>query len=157
LELKGKAAIVTGASSDEGIGSECAKLLHKRLRELGYRVLPKYRIGEFEVDFLIRGDAGTKAVISCEGDRIASEASVLAKMERQLTLERLGWEFIRMRASEYLADESRAMRRVVRKLSSLKIEPMSEAQAEASKRIVREDLRDKIFKRAEMIRSRWKG
>jgi very-short-patch-repair endonuclease len=137
--------------------SEFAKLLHKRLKELGYRVLPKYRIGEFEVDFLIKGGAGTKAVISCEGDRIASEASVLAKMERQLTLERLGWEFIRVRASEYLVDESRTMRRVVRKLSSLKIEPTSETQGDASTGVVREDLREKIFKRAELIRSRWKG
>ncbi len=30
LEIKGKAAIVTGASSDEGIGSECAKVLASR-------------------------------------------------------------------------------------------------------------------------------
>jgi 3-oxoacyl-[acyl-carrier protein] reductase len=30
LELKGKSAIVTGASSDEGIGSECAKILASR-------------------------------------------------------------------------------------------------------------------------------
>jgi len=30
LELRGKAAIVTGASSDEGIGSECAKILASR-------------------------------------------------------------------------------------------------------------------------------
>jgi 3-oxoacyl-[acyl-carrier protein] reductase len=30
LDLKGKAAIVTGASSDEGIGSECAKILASR-------------------------------------------------------------------------------------------------------------------------------
>ncbi len=30
MELKGKAAIVTGASSDDGIGSECAKILASR-------------------------------------------------------------------------------------------------------------------------------
>ena len=30
MELKGKAAIVTGASSDDGIGSECAKILAAR-------------------------------------------------------------------------------------------------------------------------------
>jgi len=30
LELKGKAAVVTGASSDDGIGSECAKILAAR-------------------------------------------------------------------------------------------------------------------------------
>jgi very-short-patch-repair endonuclease len=131
------------------------KSLHERLTELRYSVVPKYQIGEFEVDFLIKGDAGTKAVISCDGDRIVSEESVLSRMERQLTLERLGWNFIRLRASEYLMDESRAMRKVVRKLSALKIEPLAEKPAEASPKVVREDLREKIFKRAELIRGRW--
>lgn len=130
------------------------KSLYERLLELGYRVLPKYLIGEFEVDFLIQGDAGTKAVVSCDGDRIVPEALVLSKMERQLTLERLGWNFLRVRASEYLVDESRAMRRLVRKLGALKIEPMVEKQADASPKAAREDLREKIFKRADMIRSR---
>ena len=27
LEIKGKAAVATGASSDDGIGAECAKIL----------------------------------------------------------------------------------------------------------------------------------
>jgi len=126
------------------------KSLHERLLELGYRVLPKYLIGEFEVDFLVQGDAGTKAVISCDGDRSVPEAAVLSKMERQLTLERLGWNFLRLRASEYLVDESRVMRRVVRQLAALKIEPMADRQADAA----REDLREKIFKRADQIRSR---
>src|SRR5438128_11070311 len=53
------------------------KSLYQKLLELGYRVLPKYLIGEFEVDFLIQGDAGTKAVVSCDGDRIVPEAAVL--------------------------------------------------------------------------------
>jgi very-short-patch-repair endonuclease len=130
------------------------KSLHEKLVELGYQVLPKYLIGEFEVDFLIQGATGTKAVISCDGDRIVSEASVLSKMERQQTLERLGWNFFRMSASEYLLDESRAMRRLVRKLSSLKIEPMAGAPADAAPKTPREDLREKMLKRAEMIRSR---
>ena len=130
------------------------KSLYQKLLELGYRVLPKYLIGEFEVDFLIQGDAGTKAVISCDGDRIVPEASVLSKMERQQTLERLGWNFLRVGASEYLVDESRAVRRLVRKLSALKIEPMVENKADAVPKAPREDLREKIFKRADMIRSR---
>jgi very-short-patch-repair endonuclease len=136
--------------------SDFEKSVNARLVELGYRVVPKYLIGEFEVDFLVKGEAGTKAVISCEGDRIASEQSILSRMERQLTLERLGWNFIRLRASEYLADETRAMRRVVRKLSSLQIEPIPENQPDTSNGVAREDLREKIFKRAELIRGRWK-
>jgi len=130
------------------------KSLHEKLSELGYRVLPKYHIGEFEVDFLVQGDAGTKAIISCEGDRAVSEAAVLSKMERQVTLERLGWNILRLRASEFLADEARAMRRLTRKLSTLKIEPAVQKEAQALPKAAREDLRDKILKRADMIRSR---
>src|SRR5438445_718604 len=70
------------------------------------------------------------------------------------TLERLGWNFLRLGASEYLVDESRAMRRLVRKLAALKIEPMVEKNADALPKAPREDLREKIFKRADMIRSR---
>src|SRR5881296_4317459 len=83
----------------EQFDSEFAKSLNERLVELGYRAVPKYAIGEFEVDFLIQGDAGTKAVVSCDGDRIVPEAAVLSKMERQQTLERLGWNFLRLGAS----------------------------------------------------------
>jgi len=154
---RGGAEATRGPQPSPKWESAFEKSLHERLVELRYRVLPKYLIGEFEVDFLIKGDAGTRAVLSCDGDRIASEESVLSRMERQLTLERLGWNFIRLRASEYLMDEARAMRRIVRKLSALKIEPMVENQAEASPRVVREDLREKVVKRAEMIRSRWRG
>jgi very-short-patch-repair endonuclease len=130
------------------------KSLYEKLVELGYRVLPKYLIGEFEVDFLVQGEAGTKAIISCEGDRAVPEAAVLAKMERQGTLERLGWNIVRLRASEYLVDEPRAMRRLVRKLGALKIEPMLAKEAQPSPKAAREDLREKILKRADMIRSR---
>src|SRR5256884_8405947 len=90
----------------EQFDSEFAKSLNERLVELGYRAVPKYAIGEFEVDFLIEGNAGTKAVVSCDGDRIVSEPSVLARMERQLTLERLGWKFICLRAREMPVDEA---------------------------------------------------
>ena len=40
------------------------------------------------------------------------------------------------------------MRRLVRKLGALKIEPMVQKEADAAPKAAREDLRDKIFKRA---------
>jgi very-short-patch-repair endonuclease len=130
------------------------KSLNEKLAELSYRVLPKYLIGELEVDFLVQGDAGQKAIISCEGDRSVPEAAVLAKMDRQQTLERLGWNIVRLRASEFLADEARAMRRLTRKLSAWQIEPAAAKEPQAAPKAPREDLRDKILKRADMIRSR---
>jgi hypothetical protein len=75
-------------------------------------------------------------------------------MERPGTLERLGWNIVRLGASEFLVDEARAMRRLVRKLGALKVEPMRAKEAQPSPKASREDPREKILKRADMIRSR---
>jgi NAD(P)-dependent dehydrogenase (short-subunit alcohol dehydrogenase family) len=53
LDIKGKAAIVTGASSDEGIGSECAKILASR----GCNVI---------VNYATNRDGGEKIVAACK-------------------------------------------------------------------------------------------
>jgi len=44
-------------------------------------------------------------------------------MERQAILERLGWVFTRVRATEFLRDAERAMQPVFEKLEMLEIEP----------------------------------
>jgi 3-oxoacyl-[acyl-carrier protein] reductase len=66
LELKGKAAIVTGSSSDDGIGSECAKILASR----GCNVVVNYATNK----------AGAEKVVAlCKeagGDAIAVRADV---------------------------------------------------------------------------------
>jgi len=65
LELKGKAAVVTGASSDEGIGSECAKILASR----GCNVVVNYatnKAGGEKIAEACRG-AGADA-IAVQGD-----------------------------------------------------------------------------------------
>jgi len=65
LELKGKAAVVTGASSDEGIGSECAKILASR----GCNVVVNYatnKVGGEKIAAACRA-AGADA-IAVQGD-----------------------------------------------------------------------------------------
>jgi 3-oxoacyl-[acyl-carrier protein] reductase len=65
LEIRGKAAIVTGASSDDGIGSECAKLLASR----GCNVIVNYatnKAGGEKVAAACRA-AGAEAV-AMQGD-----------------------------------------------------------------------------------------
>jgi 3-oxoacyl-[acyl-carrier protein] reductase len=70
LELKGKAAIVTGASSDEGIGSECAKLLAAR----GCNVVVNYATNKAGADKVVAAckSAGADA-IAVQGD-VAKDA-----------------------------------------------------------------------------------
>jgi 3-oxoacyl-[acyl-carrier protein] reductase len=66
LEIKGKAAIATGASSDDGIGAECAKILASR----GCNVLVNYATNKAGAD---------KVVAHCKGagvDAIAVQGDV---------------------------------------------------------------------------------
>jgi 3-oxoacyl-[acyl-carrier protein] reductase len=66
LELKGKAAIVTGASSDDGIGSECAKLLAAR----GCNVVVNYATNK------AGGEAVAAACRAVGADAIAVQGDV---------------------------------------------------------------------------------
>jgi 3-oxoacyl-[acyl-carrier protein] reductase len=66
LDIKGKAAIVTGASSDDGIGAECAKILASR----GCNVVVNYATNK---------DGAEKVVAECKAagaDAIAVQADV---------------------------------------------------------------------------------
>ena len=66
MELKGKAAIVTGASSDDGIGSECAKLLAAR----GCNVVVNYATNK------AGGEAVAAACRAVGADAIAVQGDV---------------------------------------------------------------------------------
>ncbi len=66
MELKGKAAVVTGASSDEGIGSECAKILASR----GCNVVVNYATNK------AGGEKIVEACRSAGADAIAVQADV---------------------------------------------------------------------------------
>src|SRR6185312_838719 len=66
LEIRGKAAIVTGASSDDGIGSECAKILASR----GCNVVVNYATNK------AGGEAVVAACKAAGGDAIAVQGDV---------------------------------------------------------------------------------
>src|SRR5215472_10921695 len=96
----------------------------KRLVSHGYRVTPHWRVGKYRIDLVVEGN-GKRMAIECEGDpaypmdihRLPEE------MERQATLERLGWVFTRVRATEFLRDAHRAMQPVFNRLEMLEISP----------------------------------
>ncbi len=62
--------------------------------------------------------------IECDGERWHSgEEKIREDMERQSTLERLGWKFIRIRGSEYYRGKSKAIERVIQELDQAGIKP----------------------------------
>ena len=77
-------------------------------------------------------------------------------MDRQFTLERLGWKFVRLRASEYMREPDKVLKRLVRRLRQVGIEPQDPAAEVEPAAPVEDELTQRVVKRAEMIRLRWK-
>jgi very-short-patch-repair endonuclease len=94
----------------------------KCLERQGYRVTPQWRVGKYRLDLVVEGD-GKRLAIECEGDHPVDIKRLPEDMERQAILERLGWIFTRVRATEFLRDPERAMQPVFAKLRALEIMP----------------------------------
>jgi very-short-patch-repair endonuclease len=108
----------------------------KHLADEGYRVTPQWRVGKYRIDLVVESDGeGKRMAIECEGDpAYPMDLNQLPEeMERQATLERLGWVFTRVRATEFFRDPVRAMQPVFDKLQSLEILPaQNDAGVDAS-------------------------
>jgi very-short-patch-repair endonuclease len=98
--------------------------LMKRLEARGYKVTSKWQVGAYRIDLVVEGD-GKRLAIECDGDpRHPVDITKLSEdMERQAVLERLGWIFTRVRATEFFRDAERAMQPVFEKLHALEIYP----------------------------------
>jgi hypothetical protein len=150
----------------------------KTLLGEGYRVTPRWRVGKYRIDLVVEGE-GQRMAIECEGDpAFPMDLNKLPEeMERQATLERLGWVFTRIRATEFLRDAGRAMQPVFDKLQSLDILPVaddSEPQPEpqtgalvtahsdyddavSSPPEEPESLVDRVIRRADELRQEWEA
>jgi very-short-patch-repair endonuclease len=109
-----------GKKSQSPFEREIMKCLEAR----GYRVTPQWRVGKFRIDLVVEGN-GRRLAIECEGDPYypVDLGKLPEDMERQAILERLGWVFTRIRATEFLRDPERAMHPVFEKLEALEIAP----------------------------------
>ena len=112
-------ALEEGASRD---GSDLERRVAEALAERGYRVVPQWKVGKYHIDLVVLG-AKSRLAIECDGDRYLPLERIPEAMARQAVLERLGWKFERVRASEFLVDAERALSPVLRRLESLGIVP----------------------------------
>lgn len=74
----------------------------------GYTVYPQYPVGGYRIDLVVEGSDGRIAV-ECDGDKFHGADQYDNDIRRQRVLERLGWNFWRVRASEYYLDSGHAM------------------------------------------------
>ena len=94
----------------------------KRLTSVGFRVKQQMSIGHFRIDMVIESD-DKRLAVECDGDRYRTPESLGEDIARQAVLERLGWEFVRIRGSAFYRDPDAALRRVFDRLEELGIKP----------------------------------
>ena len=81
----------------------------KAILDRGFDVTPQYRVGSYRIDMVINIGPGERLAIECDGDSFHGPAQWDQDVRRQRVLERLGWSFWRVRASEYYLDPEDAM------------------------------------------------
>jgi len=125
----------------------------RRLLAANFRVLPQYRVGGYRIDIVITG-SGKRLAVECDGERFHGPEKLQEDMERQAILERLGWQFIRIRGSVFFRDEDRAMLPVFQRLEELGIAPELD-QTNGSKTAEDDAVTQRIIRRAEELRRQW--
>ena len=105
-----------------------------RLAALGYHVTPKVLVNNRVIDLVVTGSEGRMAV-ECDGDEFTSTgAQARSDMERERELRRCGWEFARVRESEFELDADTALAAVIRLLDRRGVKPGS-VSATASREV----------------------
>ena len=134
--------------SDSPFESSVAMALKVR----GYHIVQQWEVGAYRID-MVAVCNGKKIAIECDGERWHStEAQIRNDMERQAILERIGWQFIRIRGSEYYSQPDRTIERVVAELNAFGIKPETpNIQGQAIE--IENDLLNRVKHRAAMIQN----
>lgn len=99
----------------------------KRLTDAGFRVRSQWPVGYYRIDMVVEG-AGRRLAIECDGDRYHPMEKLAEDMARQAILERLGWQFVRIRGSAFYRNGETAMRPIFDRLAELEIPQEADAE-----------------------------
>ena len=95
----------------------------RHLLEKNYTIKQKWRVGSYDIDMVAIYD-DKKIAIECDGKTLNhTEEEVITNLEEQEILERCGWEFIRVRASEYFRNPEKAIKDLIIQLDDKGVYP----------------------------------
>ncbi|MFG3301526.1 AAA domain-containing protein [Micromonospora chersina] len=95
------------------------------LRRRGYAAVPHYPVDRRAIDLVVVGDNGRLAVECDTPSRNRQPEQVHQELHRERELRRAGWQFTRIRDSEYLHDPAAALEPLWQQLQQRGIEPRS--------------------------------
>lgn len=105
-------------------------------------IIPQYEVakGRYKIDMVALLPNGTKIAIECDGDKWHGPEQHQNDIMRQKVLERCGWQFFRVRGSEYYTNREKALEpfwNMIRPILEKQIEPVSDLDSQES--IIQED------------------
>jgi very-short-patch-repair endonuclease len=141
----------------ERIASPFEKRLCQELADARYRTHLHFPVGDLTIDIVVESSGGKRVALLCEGDRHEPPEELAEMMERQVILERLGWKFFRLLASEFFRDPRAALRKLFRRLKNAGIDRAGAGDPEKAPAAEEAgaSLKETVLRRAEMIRNRW--
>lgn len=104
--------------------SDFEKEVYDFLTERGYYVTPQVKVGEYRIDMVVEGHNDARMAIECDGDRYHGADRWEDDMNRQRILERVGWQFWRCFASNFVKNRREVTADLVATLTERGIEPI---------------------------------
>ena len=127
--------------------SEMESAVAEHLTALGYTVTARQMVGNYTVGLTCEGEGG-RVAIECDGDGKYDHDLIVDELNKQSVLERLGWRFVRLRASDYYRDRNDFLNTLLATLKQMAVKPGS-GSASA------ENLADKVIARAKELIAEW--
>ncbi len=128
--------------------SPMEKELSNALIAEGYEVTFREKVGTYIVPMICTA-GGKRVAIECDGDTEMTDNEISIAMSRQSVLERLGWRFIRVRASAYYQDKEAAAKDLVRRIKALGLKP-GKADRTADNALI-----ERVCQCAKALREEW--
>ena len=137
----------------EPIDHDFCQQVQRRLQHAGYRVAAQVEVGSCTVDLVVEG-ASRRIALACDGDSYRSIADLDKALAQQALLERLGWTFVRLRATAFWRDPDATLRLLFQRLSELGITPVGQKDASHASD-ESETLVYRVRQQASVLRRRW--
>lgn len=109
---------------DGGNGSvrRMSQALQRELEGAGYKVYRDFPVGSYRLDLVVEG-RNNRVAIRCDGDREHAPDRFKVVVEREAVLERLGWRFVSLRASQFYRNPEETMKKLLTRLREIGLEP----------------------------------
>ncbi|MCE0536925.1 AAA domain-containing protein [Kineosporia rhizophila] len=113
---------------EERCESEFELAVLRELQQAGYQVQVQHAVGRYRIDLVVVGRSGRRLAIECDGEQHPGDEGWEHGLRRQRQLERLGWTFWRIRASEFYRERAETVATLFERLEKHGVRPYSESE-----------------------------